>query len=194
MLNALGMGVSLLGGMLGNRSASRARRAQEEGIRQADGYLGQAQDGFRPYQQAGEQGLNRLSALMGGDYSGFEDSPDYTYARDQGVRAIDRSAAARGSLYSGGADADRMTFASGLASQNLGNYRNSLFGLAGMGQQAAGSMADLYTQRGNLAMGRGDARANEASQRGANWQNALGNIWSFGSDMLGSRSMKPGKG
>lgn len=195
MLNALGAGVSLIGGLIGNSSARRAGRAQQQAAQEARGLTQAARAGFDPYAQAGTQNLNRLNALMGGDYSGFQSSPDYLAAQEEGMKALDRGAAARGALYSGGADADRIRFGSNLASQQLGQYRNALAGLAGMGMQAQGSIADLYGREAGIVTGAGQDAANTAMQRGANWQNTLGNLWGFGSDWLGGRSIgKPGKG
>lgn len=187
LLNALGMGASLIGGLLGNRSENRARRAQERATREAVGYQREAMQGYQPYQQAGTQGLNQLGALMGGDYSGFMNSPDYLAAQEMGMKALDRNAAARGRLYSGGADADRIRLGQQLATQNLGNYRNALFGMANIGQNAQNSVAGLYGNMGNLAIGQGTAQAQSARNVGANNLNALNNLWGFGSDWLGGR-------
>lgn len=191
MLNLIGAGVSLASGLLGNSSARRAGRAQQQAAQQARGLTQQAREGFTPYSEAGTTNLNRLNALMGGDYSGFTSSPDYMAAQQEGMRALDRGAAARGALYSGGADADRIRFGSNLASQQLGQYRNALAGLAGMGMQAQGSIADLYGREAGIVQGAGQSAANTAMQRGANWQNTLGNLWGFGADFLGGGSLPP---
>src|SRR6185503_17726326 len=55
----------------------------------------------------------------------------------------DHSAAARGSLYSGGYQADLSKAQGDLASQYLGNYRNGLMSLAGMGMQAASNLGSI---------------------------------------------------
>jgi hypothetical protein len=189
------MGVSVLGGLLGNSAARRAGRAQQAGLAQGQNFLSDAQAGYTPYTQFGQNALGRLSAVEGGDYSAFENAPDYQFALDQSMRANDRSAAARGSLYSGGADADRMQLASGLASQNLQNYLGRMMGQAGMGMQAQGAVSNILGQRAGLAVDAGNAAAGTAMQRGQNWQNTLGNVWSFGSDWLGGNSLgKQGKG
>jgi hypothetical protein len=195
VLNALGMGVSAIGGLPGNSAARRAGRAQQAGLAQGQNFLSDAQAGYTPYTQFGQNALGRLSAVEGGDYSAFENAPDYQFALDQSMRANDRSAAARGSLYSGGADADRMQLASGLASQNLQNYLGRMMGQAGMGMQAQGAVSNILGQRAGLAVDAGNAAAGTAMQRGQNWQNTLGNVWSFGSDWLGGNSLgKQGKG
>ena len=194
----LGISGSLASGILGNRGARQAMRAQQQAANQAQGYLDTAQQGYQPYTQAGTDNLNRLNQLMGGDYSGFMSGPDYQAAYRQGLNALDRSAAARGSMYSGGADADRMAFSSDLASQYLGNYRNALSGLAGMGLQAQGAVADLYGQRAGVATGLGNQMAQGRMNRAGNWQDTVSNLVGFGSDYLGGRGVwgggKPGKG
>lgn len=159
-------------------AARRANRAQQAAAAQSRGDLTAAQQGFQPYTQMGQGALNRLSAVESGDYSAFENAPDYTFARDQGIRSLDRSAAARGGLFSGGADADRMQFASGLASQNLQNYLGRQMNQAGMGMQAQGQVAGLYRDMAGVAGQAGQASANSAIQQGNAWGNALSQIGS----------------
>lgn len=187
MWQAIGALGSIGSSILGNRAARRAQQAQAEAARQAMGYMQTASQGFDPYAQAGESNLNRLNALMGGDYSGFTNSPDFRAAQDIGLRQLDRSAAARGSLYSGGADADRIALGQQLASQYLSNYRNALSGLAGMGMQARGQQANLAGNMANIAIGAGQARASAYQQQGQNMQNMIGNLTSFGVDWLRGR-------
>lgn len=198
---ALGIGGSIVSGILGNRGARQAAREQQRATAEAQGYYGAARQGYTPYTSAGEQNLNRLNQLMGGDYSGFTSGPDYQASLQEGMKALDRGAAARGALYSGGADADRIQFGSNLAAQTLGNYRNALSGLAGMGLQAQGAVSDIYGQQAQTALGLGDAMAQNRMGRAGNWQNTVSNLVGFGSDYLGGRgvwgggkpSMKPGK-
>lgn len=140
-----------------------------------------------PWMEAGRGALGQLSALNSGDYSGFNNSPDYLWAREQGLQGVDRSAAARGGMYSGGADADRMKFASGLATQNLGNYRGSLQSMAGLGQSTAsglGSMGmGMANNAGNAMMNAGQARSSAYQQSGNNiagLAGGLGNMYTYG--------------
>jgi len=114
----------------------------------------------QPWLQAGTSALGRLAALNDGDYSGFENSPDYLYARDEGLNGINRHLAAKGGYYSGGGDADRMKFLSGLATQNLGNYRGSLQSLAGLGQSTASGLGSLGM---GMASNIGNLNANHAN-------------------------------
>lgn len=166
-------------------AASAASTAEER--RQYD----QTRQDQLPFLEAGYDALRRQTAALNGDYSGFESSPDYLYARDQGIQSLDRSAAARGGYTGGGADADRMTFASGLASQNFNNYWDRLRGRAGQGQGSAQNLAGYGAQMagniGNNLMNSANARASSY----ANTANAWGNfanqaVGAFG-QYMGSR-------
>lgn len=127
-----------------------------------------------PWLQAGQRNLATLEDLNQGDFSSFTESPDYAFARDQGIKGLDRSAASRGTQYSGGQLAALADFSGGLASQNYGAYYNRIAGLAGVGQTAAnqlGAAGQNYANAaGNLAVGRGnvaaDARLATASTYG----------------------------
>lgn len=119
----------------------------------------QAVQSAQPYVNAGSGALSQLQQLNSGDYSSFQQSPDYQFTMEQGLQALDRSAAARGGLYSGGADADRMGYASGLASQQYGNYYSRIAGLANMGQNQSQYL-------GNLGQGLASAQTNTLGQLG----------------------------
>ncbi|WP_131721572.1 hypothetical protein [Xanthomonas sp. NCPPB 1128] len=119
---------------------------------------------MQPYLTAGQNALTQIQQLNAGNFDSFKESPDYAWTRDQGIQALDRSAAASGSLYSGGHSADLMDYASGLASQNYGNFYNRLSGLAGMGQSAAGALAGVNTGYANAV---GSTNANLALSNGS---------------------------
>lgn len=149
-----------------NRQGAAAKeqgRAARDAANLGIGAQQDARDQFntqmKPYVDAGTGALSQLSAINNGDYSGFNKSPDYLYARDQMQQGIERGAAARGGLYSGGTSVDLGNALNGIASQNLGTHYNRLMGLADMGnrsvmgsgqlgQQNANSISDLYGMRG----------------------------------------------
>lgn len=189
MLGSLiGTGLGALGSIWGG---NKAGKAMQGAANQANGVLtdtyNQGLGYFQPYQQAGGNALSQLNALNSGDYSGFNQSPDYLWAQQQGMQGLDRSAAARGALYSGGHTADTLNYNQGLATQNLGNYRNSLMGLAGMGQNAAGSMASLGANYGanygNNLMAGAQGRASAYTNTG----NMLAGLGAYAGDMWGGR-------
>lgn len=153
-----------------NKQAGAAKAAANKGKYAADAAAQRLQDNYeetktnlQPYADAGKAALAGITAANNGDYSGFESSPDYLFARDQGIQSLDRSAAARGSLYSGGQSADLARFASGLASQNYGNYYSRLAGLAQLGQSSATSLGSIGTgnaaQQGNFNLAGANAQA-----------------------------------
>ena len=174
------------------RDASRAgQNAAQQGMdyqRERDGIF----DGnIAPYLGAGTEALGQLNKLNSGDYSGFENSPDFLYARGQAQQGVERGAAARGGLYSGGTNVDLANAMNGIASQNLGNYRSSLMGMANlgqnsavgagnMGQQSANAMSRMFNQQGEA---RGQGAINSANAFSNGLQGAMG---AFGSYM-GSR-------
>lgn len=170
---AVGIGSALLGNSGQKKAAKAAQQAAEANNARQQLIYENARGDLRPYQDIGLTGLSGLNALAAGDYSGFEKSPDYVYARDQAQQGIERGAAARGSLYSGGTNVDLANALNGIASQNLGGYRNSLMGLASMGQNAAGTIAGVgqnsANAQGNNNWGAAGAAGNSAINQANNW-------------------------
>lgn len=179
---------AVVGGAMNNRAAKKGASSQqsaemaaiEEQRRQYD----QTREDMQPWMQSGRQALDMQGRVLAGDYSGFNDSPDYLYARDSSLQALDRSAAARGGYMGGGADADRIELANGLATQNLNNYWNKLAGMSGAGQQTAANLGTFGQNSansiGNSYGNIGAARASSYAAQANNWGNVmgqLGNIW-----------------
>jgi hypothetical protein len=154
--SAIGAGLGLLGANQQSEGAEANANAMLDGIDFSKQVYGDAQGNFAPYLGLGQGGVNGLQALLGGDYSGFYNSPDYQAAREAMTYGVDHSAAARGSLYSGGHLADLSKAQGDLATGYLGNYRGFLGGLAQMGQQSAGTLGSIGTQTaGNVMQGYG---------------------------------------
>jgi len=150
--------------------ANAIKKGNDAAIAEQARQYDQTREDMLPWLDAGRDSLQRQAAFLNGDWSGFEKSPDYLWSRDQGLKAVDRAAAAGGSLRSGGTDADRIAFASGLATQNADNYWNKLSGRAGTGQTAASGLGQLGANMagnvGNLLSGSGQARASAYQQQG----------------------------
>lgn len=181
-------GAAKAAGNKSERAAADAAAATEQNYQRT-------QTNLQPYLDAGTDALTKIKAVNNGDYTGFENSPDYTFARDQGIQAQDRSAAARGSLYSGGHSADLATFASGLASQNLNTYYNRLTGLASMGQGSATSLGSIgngaAAQAGGFNLAGANA-ANSASYEATNANtNLVNNLANIGGQFAGQYASRP---
>jgi hypothetical protein len=184
-----------------NSAQRTADAATAEQARQYD----QSREDMMPWMSAGQNALAQMGALNAGDFSSFQSSPDYVYARDQMQQGVERGAAARGSLYSGGTNVDLANALNGIASQNYGNFYNRLAGLAGVGQTTSNNLANLgqnYANAvGNNAWGAANARASAYQQSAnANSQLAAGiggiaNNWAQGyAASRGNTNMLSGTG
>lgn len=197
-----------------NKSSSAAKsaansqiQAQEDAIAEQQRQYDLTRSDLAPYRDFGPQNLAALTKLMNGDYSGFDQSPDYLFARQQAIGASDSSAAARGSLYTGGHSADLATLASGLASQYLNNYRNSLEWGANLGenaaaqtgqfgQQSANAIGDAYGNIGNARaqgiIGSANAWANGANEAADAFGNLFGSSFGVKQEPISKTSLEEG--
>ena len=99
----------------------------------------------------------------GTTFQGFQESPGFKFARQQGIDAVDASAAGSGSLQSGSTLQALTEFGQGFASQARGTFLDRLAALVGGGQAAVGQLsrsADSFAQGGSSALaGLGNARS-----------------------------------
>jgi len=91
--------------------------------------------------QSQQQSQATNTPAGGPDMSVFFESPDYQFNLAEGQKAIDRSLAARGRTLSGAGVREGVRYASGMASNEFGNFYNRLANIAGLGQTATGSTA-----------------------------------------------------
>lgn len=179
---AVTVGTTLYGASQQRGAAKSAANAQQQAADAATAEQRRQFDLTRQDQQpwllAGQGALSKMQALNAGDFSGFTQSPDYVYARDQMQQGIERGAAARGSLYSGGTNVDLANALNGIANQNYGNFYNRLAGLAGAGQSTASNLGQLGQNMANNISNNyltaGNARAS-----------AFGNIADTNTQLLG---------
>jgi hypothetical protein len=208
MVAAAVIGGAVIGGVASNMAANKesgaannAANAQLQAANSATAEQRREYDQTRsdqlPFLQAGYGALDKENALLNGDYSGFENSPDYQFSLNQEIGAVDKSAASHGSLFSGGHDQDLMNYAGGLADQYLNSYWNKLAGQAGQGQVSASNLASAGANEanniGNYMTNAGDARASSYLQQGnigaqqiGAWGNAAGNILGYYTNGAGS--------
>jgi len=104
-------------------------------------------------------------------------SPGYRFRLDEGNKALDRRQAAGSSRLGGRAVKEATRYNQDYASNEWGNYLNSIFNLAGYGSSATGGTAQAGAQAaGNISnaqMNTGNSLANIYGQQGANMNNAL---------------------
>lgn len=185
----IGAGAALVGAAgqsrAGQRGADAQERASQAATEEQRRQYDQTRQDLMPWMNTGGWALGQQQNFLQGDWSGFENSPDYKFAVDQGFAGLDRGAASQGNLWGGGTDADRMRLGQGLATQYAGNYYNRLAGLSNTGQATAGQIGQFgqqYGQQyGNNAMNAAGARASSYANTANAWSNAAGQgAWLFG--------------
>lgn len=126
----------------------------------------------------GESGVSGGSGQP--DMSAFFESPDYQFNLAEGQKAIDRSLAARGRALSGAGVKEGVRYASGMASNEYGNFYNRLASQAGIGQTGVNTSAQAGLQTaantGNALTNQGDARASGYAGRNDAVQGTLGTL------------------
>lgn len=117
-------------------------------------------------------------------YQGFQATPGYEFRRSEGENALERMMAARGMRMGGAAMKEAMRFGDGLAAQEYGNFYNRLAGMAGVGQSATNTTAQLgqtYAANvgaNNMAAGRAKASGYAGQANALNGTiNGLGSIY-----------------
>lgn len=191
---------SVIGGAMSNNANKKAAGAQaqaaQQGIDKIQGFYDESKGYMQPYMNTGIIANNGLAQLLGGDYSGFYNSPDYKAAMQSGMDMRDNSAAARGMLFSGAHQKDLSDYGQQTAAQYLGNYRNFLGGTAGMGLQASTALGGFGADAGNSIanlMGQGgSARASAYQANGMNNAGMMGSLGSMFGNIVGNRGGSSG--
>ena len=110
----------------------------------------------------------------GQEYQGYQATPGYQFALDQGLAAVNARAGANGSLDSGATRLALQEYGQGLQNQEYNTYLDRLTGQAGSGLNAAALQGTAGT---NYATGASNALANIGNAQAAG-SIAQGNIWS----------------
>lgn len=180
-----GGAISALGsrsaGRTQERAANRAADTQLTATRETNDMLRgfRAEDiaRFQQFYQSGLGAQNALAFEMGlGDrpsgYRGFQETPGYGFAFNQGMDAVQNSVAGRQGLNSGAAMQELNRFGQGIANQEYGNFLARLGGMASGGQNAAG-MQGSTSQAFGGQMGANMMQGGQAAAQGiANAGNA----------------------
>lgn len=145
-------------------AAEKAQRLQREIYLNQQKNYAQARDDMAPWQQAGKSTLADLMAQMQGgrfdtrvDAASLANDPGYQFRMAEGQKALERSAAARGLTASGYSLKNMDRYSQGFASNEFQNAFarqqsenqarfGRMYGVAGMGQNAAQSLGQLAMQ------------------------------------------------
>lgn len=152
-------GVGAAGSALASRSQSRAAQSAAQASQEAsDASIAEQRRQYdlsradqMPWLQAGRGALGTYSSLLGQNGSEaqgaamqqFQASPDYNFRLNEGARALTARNAALGIQDSGAAQRSALQYGQGLASSEYGNWANRLASLAGVGQTAANTNAQI---------------------------------------------------
>ena len=177
-------------GLVADNNATAIARADQQPYAQAGmGGIG----GLQGYQQTGMDAMSQQRALSGLDgpeaqqaaIAMLEQSPQFLAAMQQGEEAILQNASATGGLRGGNTQGALAQFRQGLLGQMVQQQLGQLGGMAGAGQQAAGSVAGLGQasasgqaanamlsgqQQVGLLAGIGASRAGNNLAQGQAWQ------------------------
>ena len=170
-----------------------------QGVEQAQGYL-------NPYGQQGTNALSMYSDALGmngagaqqqfmGNYAGAD--PYRAYNEDRTTNAMARNMNARGMANSGVAATAAARENLRRGSEDYQTYLTRLQGMVGMGQQAAGSQANLSSQLGQYGMQYGQGLAGVSGQQGATASNQgqlLANLSTGQYNALTSNEINRGNG
>lgn len=111
------------------------------------------------------------------DMGAFFESPDYQFNLAEGQKAIDRSLVARGRGLSGAGVREGVRYASGMASQQYGDFTNRLLTIAGLGNAATSNTAaagqNMANNNSAALINAGNQRASIYGQTAAGVNNAV---------------------
>lgn len=110
---------------------------------------------------------NSLMPYTWSQGTGFQQTPGYQFAFNQGVQALDRSAAANGRLDSGAQAKELTQYGQGIANQEYNNWLSKVGAVAGMAPTSTSSQSSIYGNLGTNSATNNTANANLALTGGA---------------------------
>lgn len=158
---AIGGAASLGGALIGANASSKASQQQvamqQQALAQQKQMFDAAQGALNPYITSGQSVLGTLKGLItpGADQSALlAQTPGFQFASQYGSKAATNALAARGQGMSAGPLATAISqFNNGLAQNTWQSTVNALQGYAGLGANAAGSLATGAINSGNSQAG-----------------------------------------
>lgn len=198
-------GSSLLGGIGGILGGGAKKKQTKNALNDLNAArdqgmtaLGDARDAgigyLSGYNDLGGVGAAGVKNMLTPGYDYQSSDPGYGYIVDQMQNATERGAAAAGGVQSGGFFKALQRNAAGIAAQDYGNAFNRNFQTAGLGLNAANSMAQTQSNYGSNAANllstiarakvpvyteRGDAIAGQFGSAFGGLQGAIGSYFGF---------------
>lgn len=173
------------------------KQVSEAGTAQK-GIYGDMTSGFKPYQDAGTIGLDRMKSQ--GDFSfnpkDLENEPGYQFQLQQGLKALQNTAAGRGMLQSGAALKSAIGYEQGLAGTSYQNAYNRALSTFDTNRAGYQSLANLGQNANSQAIQAGGIYGGQLTSlaglgANANMQGAglLSNTAMQGNEYIGNAQM-----
>lgn len=178
-------GGSLLGGLFGSNSAEKAAELQYKAAMKSLALQREMWQTTRndsmPWMNAGNTALDRYMSELGlSNGKGFQETPGYQFAFNEGMRGVTNNLAALGMKNSGAAMKAINDYGQNMANQEYGNWLNRIAGLQQQGQGAAQGLAaannNLAQGGSNALIAGGQAQASGVVGAANNWQNAFNGV------------------
>ena len=181
----------VLGAKAANDSADRAAEALTRSSRTLEAGGKEFESRLEPVAGVAPEVMERLqSILLGGDMSGFYESPDYQYRLESGRDAIEGGAAAGKMLMSGKAlkelDRFRQNEASGEFNNTISRLGNLFNTAAPSYQTYAGLPYTMAADKANIQTQIGQVMAQGIQGKNAAWQQGIKTADDSISDAKGS--------
>ena len=190
--------------LFSNQQSAGERALKNTGAANQSDLLRGLRASTRLYQPAYDQGQNALAAygynLGIGDkpagYTGLELSPGAQFLLEQGRKEVEGGAAGGGGLYSGNTLTELERLRQGAVATDRDNQMAQLFAMLGIGQGAAGNMADLRSaydanvtgQRSATTQGVNALRAAYGDARAGNMTGTLDRNYGYGTNYANALS------
>jgi len=135
------------------KQAAILTAAQNEAIKQQREQQALAVEQQQPYSQFGKQNMASLQNYLTpeGQYAYLENSPIFQAALQQNQRQLEKQAAIRGRTGAGDVKQSYVNNYLATAMPYLQMQGQNLFNAAGIGQNAAGNLSNLYARQGQTA-------------------------------------------
>lgn len=198
-------GASLLNGIVGGKSSSKAAKQQlalqQQALNQQNAQYQQSRQDFMPFLTAGTGALGQTQDLLGlngtdpqsAAIAALKASPGFTALYDTGADTILQNAAATGGLRGGNTQNSLAQFGSGLLAQVIQQQLGNLGGLVNIGSGSAGQLGSLGANNSAAVtqiLGQmGATKANNTLAQGAVFGNTVNGITGSLGNYLGGRSI-----
>jgi hypothetical protein len=203
------VGSALIGKKGQKKAAETAAQSQKEASELIYDQFQETKQALDPYSSGGIPAFERQQALSGSlgpeaqeeAYSEYVESPGVAFARERGLRGIERGAAAGqygGDIFSGNVEKAKTEFATNIALQDFHNYYNRLGSVTGTGLAATKAIGGVGSEasqgQAEYIAGAGLERGAGQLQQAQTYQSAFQNIGDIAGKYFEQRKQNQAQG